>query len=101
MDPGIGFGKDANANLRVLAGLSRFHELGHALYVGASRKAFIAVSEEREGLSKSPPDDRVGGTVAACLSAAHAGAAVLRVHDVRALRQALSVTSSIEEARHV
>jgi dihydropteroate synthase len=101
MDPGIGFGKDADANLRVLAGLSRFHSMGHPIYVGASRKAFIGAAEEREGLARGPADQRVGGTVAACLVAAHAGAAVLRVHDVRALRQALAVTSSIEEARHV
>jgi len=101
MDPGIGFGKAGDDNLRVLAGLSRFHELGHPVYVGASRKAFIGVCEEREALSKSAPDERVGGTIAACLTAARAGAAVLRVHDVRALRQALAVEQAIEEARHV
>ena len=102
MDPGIGFGKDAAANLQVLAGLARFHALGHALYVGASRKAFIGASEERDGLWRSAADDRIGGTIAACLSAASAGAAVLRVHDVRALRQALAVSIALmEEARHV
>jgi dihydropteroate synthase len=101
MDPGLGFGKGADDNLRVLAGLAQFHALGHALYVGASRKAFIGVSEERDGISKSAPDDRIGGTVASCLAAAHAGAAVLRVHDVRALRQALAVDQAIEQARHV
>jgi len=100
MDPGIGFGKAGDENLRVLAGLSRFHELGHPVYVGASRKAFIAVCEERDGSTKSAPDERLGGTIAACLSAARAGAAVLRVHDVRALRQALAVESAIEEVRH-
>ncbi len=101
MDPGLGFGKGTDDNLRVLAGLAHFHELGHPVYVGPSRKAFIGVSEERAGLTKSVADERVGGTVAACLAAARAGAAVLRVHDVRALRQALAVDAAIEEARHV
>jgi dihydropteroate synthase len=98
MDPGVGFGKAGADNLRVLANLSRFHELGHPLYVGASRKAFISGCEEREGLSKSAPDERVGGTIAASLAAARSGAAVLRVHDVRALRQALAVESALHEA---
>jgi len=98
MDPGLGFGKGADDNLAVLAGLSRFHALGHPLYVGPSRKAFIGVCEERDDLSRSPADERVGGTVAACLAAARAGAAVLRVHDVRALRQALAVEAAIEHA---
>lgn len=96
MDPGIGFGKAGDDNLALLAGASRFHALGHPLYVGASRKAFIGVCEERDGLVRSPASDRVGGTLAACLSAARAGAAVLRVHDVRALRQALAVDEAIQ-----
>ncbi len=95
MDPGIGFGKSGEQNFAVLAGLGRLHSLGHPLYVGASRKAFIGVAEERAGLSKSEPDTRVGGTVAASLAAARAGAAVLRVHDVRALRQAIAVEDAL------
>lgn len=95
MDPGIGFGKGAADNVRVLAGLNRFHALGHPLYVGASRKAFIAAAEEGEGLSRSAPRDRVAGTVAAHLAAARAGAAVVRVHDVHAMRQALAVEGAI------
>ncbi|MBI2389146.1 MAG: dihydropteroate synthase [Deltaproteobacteria bacterium] len=98
MDPGLGFGKGADDNLRLLAGLPRLHPLGHALFVGPSRKAFIGVCEERDGLEKSPPDERIGGSVAACLAAARAGAAVLRVHDVRALRQALAVEGAIAAA---
>ena len=98
MDPGLGFGKGATDNLRLLARLSRFHLLGHPLYVGASRKAFIASAEERASLPKSRPEDRVGGTIAACLVATKAGVAALRVHDVLATRQALAVASAIELA---
>ena len=99
MDPGLGFGKGAADNLRLLAGLSRFHLLGHAIYVGASRKAFIGATEERASLPKSRPDARIGGTVAACLAATAAGAAALRVHDVQATRQALAVAAAIDAAR--
>jgi dihydropteroate synthase len=98
MDPGIGFGKGASDNLRVLSGLSLFQALGHPLYVGASRKAFIGAAEEEQGLVRSEARDRVGGTVAACLFAARNGAAVLRVHDVRALRQALAVQEALGAA---
>jgi dihydropteroate synthase len=101
MDPGIGFGKGFADNVRVLAALGRFHDLGHPLYVGPSRKAFIAAAEERAELPRSAPSERIGGTVAACLAAARAGAAVIRAHDVRAVRQALAVEEAIAEAAHV
>jgi len=95
MDPGIGFGKGARDNYRVLADLRAFLDLGHPLYVGPSRKSFIAEAEKLAGLEPSAPDDRIGGTVAACLYAARSGASALRVHDVRALRQALAVEAAI------
>jgi dihydropteroate synthase len=97
-DPGIGFGKDAPQNFALLGALPRLaREVGaeHPIYVGASRKAFIGAAEERDGLERSAPDARTGGTLAASLWAARAGAAVLRVHDVRALRQALAVETAI------
>jgi dihydropteroate synthase len=67
---------------------------------GASRKSFIRAVDD------VGPEDRLGGTIAACLWCAAAGAGVLRVHDVRAVRQALSVTERLSplpptEARHV
>ncbi|MEO7096372.1 MAG: dihydropteroate synthase [Polyangiales bacterium] len=101
MDPGLGFGKGGDDNLRILAGLARFHALvgPHPIYVGASRKAFIGLCEERAALPKSRPDGRIGGTVAACLVAVSAGAAALRVHDVQATRQALAVATAIDIQR--
>ena len=98
MDPGVGFGKGPSDNFRMLAELARFHALGHPLYVGASRKSFIAAAEERAKLPKSAPDQRDGGTIAASLIAAAAGAAALRVHEVRAMRQALAVQAAIGDA---
>jgi dihydropteroate synthase len=97
-DPGIGFGKGPGDNLRLLAELGRFADLGHAIYVGASRKSFIAVAEERETGHASPPSQRLGGTVAACLAAVRGGAAALRVHDVAEVVQALAVGRAIEAA---
>jgi dihydropteroate synthase len=67
--------------------------------VGPSRKSFIAELEARAGAPRSQPGDRVGGTLAACLHAARAGVAALRVHDVQPLRQALAVAAALEEVR--
>jgi dihydropteroate synthase len=99
-DPGLGFGKGPDDNLRLLAGLARFHALGHPIYVGPSRKSFIATAEERAFGRTRPPHERLGGTLAASLRAARAGAAALRVHDVAELAQALAVEAAIEEAGH-
>lgn len=85
-DPGIGFGKTLEHNLRLMSGLSLFHGLGVPVLVGASRKTFIG------GLTgvEAPPD-RLAGSVSAALAAAAQGAQILRVHDVKATREALDV----------
>lgn len=86
VDPGIGFGKTAMHNLELLAGLSLFHALGTAIMVGASRKSFIG-----RLTGAIDPADRVPGSVAAALSGVLQGAHFVRVHDVAATRQALTV----------
>lgn len=86
LDPGIGFGKTAAHNLELLAGLSLFHGLGCPVLVGSSRKRFIGALT---GIA--PADQRVMGSIGAALAAAGQGAQILRVHDVAATRQALSV----------
>lgn len=86
IDPGIGFGKNVNHNLELLRNLEELTGLGHALILGVSRKALIGfLSGEAE------PRQRLPGTLALNLHAANAGAALLRVHDVAAHQQALSV----------
>ncbi len=97
-DPGIGFGKGPDDNLRLLAGLAHFAPLGHPIYVGPSRKAFIGVVSERATGRLPPPSERLGGTIAACIAATHAGAAALRVHDVGPVVQALAVERAIGAA---
>jgi dihydropteroate synthase len=90
VDPGIGFGKTLDHNLELLNGLSLLHGLGVPLLLGASRKRFIG------GLTGvQTASERVPGSVAAALHGATQGAQILRVHDVAATRQALTVWEAI------
>jgi dihydropteroate synthase len=89
-DPGLGFAKNGSQSLELLARLHELAVTGAPIVVGPSRKSFIAT------VDPSPPEERLGGTIAACLLAAHRGASVLRVHDVRTVKQALLVARAIE-----
>jgi dihydropteroate synthase len=91
-DPGIGYNKNARHSFELLARLDEFRSEGVPIVVGASRKSFIASVDE------SQPEERLGGSIAASLSAVAHGASVLRVHDVRELRQALAVTRAVRAA---
>jgi dihydropteroate synthase len=86
VDPGIGFGKTVNHNLALIGRLSILHGLGCPILLGASRKSFIG--RLNGGV---PADRRMPGSVAAALVGAAQGAQILRVHDVAATRQALTV----------
>lgn len=85
-DPGIGFGKTLEHNLQLIAGLSLLHGLGVPVLLGASRKRFIGTLTGVEMAG-----DRVMGSIGAALAAAGQGAQILRVHDVKATREALVV----------
>ena len=89
LDPGIGFGKTPEQSMTVLAHLQEFRIFGLPLLVGASRKRFIAT------VSPSEPDQRLGGSIAAHLIAAKAGARIIRTHDVFETVQALRVATAI------
>jgi len=89
-DPGIGFGKTLQHNLTLLNKISIFHGLGVPILLGASRKGFIGkVSGEQDA------QNRVGGSIAAALTAVSQGVQIVRVHDVAQTRQALAVWQSI------
>ena len=93
IDPGIGFGKTTRQNVELLRRLDELAALGLPVLVGASRKSFIA------GLAgESPPEDRLGGSLAAVAAATAAGAAMVRVHDVHETVQFLSVQRALESA---
>lgn len=90
IDPGIGFGKTIEHNLDLLRATGRLAEYGHPVMVGASRKGFIG---RLSGVEQ--PRGRLAGSLAAHLYVAERGAALLRVHDVEAHRQALSILSAL------
>jgi dihydropteroate synthase len=92
IDPGFGFGKTLSHNLELLERLHEIVELGYPVVVGLSRKRFLG---EITGVDE--PAERVGGSIAAALAAVHAGASVVRVHDVGATVQALAVVEAIAE----
>ncbi|MFO1154580.1 MAG: dihydropteroate synthase [Rhodospirillales bacterium] len=96
VDPGIGFGKNLDHNLAILANLQVYRALGCALLIGVSRKSFIM----RLG-GGTVPRDRMPGSLAAGLAAVAGGAHILRVHDVAATGQALAVFGAIAGARGV
>ena len=89
LDPGIGFGKTQEQSMAVLARLSELDGFGLPLLVGASRKRFVAT------VSPSEPDQRLGGSIAAHVIAAKAGARIIRTHDVSDTVQALRVAAAI------
>lgn len=90
LDPGLGFAKGAHHNWELLAGLDRIAGLGHRLLVGASRKTFLGrLLAGPEG--PRPVDGREHATAALTLMLADADVWCVRVHDVRASRDALAV----------
>ncbi len=92
IDPGLGFGKSLEHNLTLLGGLGRLVELGYPVAVGPSRKRFIG------DLTGAPVNERLAGTLAACVLAVGAGASIVRVHNPGPVRQALAVARAIRAA---
>jgi dihydropteroate synthase len=93
LDPGIGFGKTPEQSMIALARLRELGSFGLPLLVGASRKRFIS------SVTPSEPDQRLGGSIAAHLIAAQAGARMIRTHDVAETVQALRVAAAIWDKR--
>jgi dihydropteroate synthase len=91
LDPGIGFGKLLVHNLTLLAQLSRFEQFECPLLVGVSQKAFLGKLVER------PVQERQWGTAAAVAMAVDRGARILRVHDVRAMKDVVQVAAAIRQ----
>jgi len=85
VDPGVGFGKTLEHNLELVRRLGELRNLGRPLVVGTSRKSFIGKITGRE------VEPRLGGTIASNVLAMANGADLLRVHDVREVREAIRV----------
>lgn len=92
LDPGFGFGKTISHNQQLFRHLPALSRLGPVL-VGVSRKRMIAELSQRP---LDRPLSRLGGSLAAAVMAATAGARVLRVHDVRETVDALRVWAGLK-----
>ena len=91
IDPGFGFGKNREHNLTLLRRLKEFRELGYAVLAGLSRKSVLGKITGQEVVSRVP------ASVAAALLAAQNGAQIVRVHDVRATKDALAILHAVNQ----
>jgi dihydropteroate synthase len=89
IDPGLGFAKTPEHNLSLLRRLDELVATGHPVLVGASRKSFIGKLTD-----DAPVDDRAEGSLALAVWAMQQGAAMVRVHDVRATVQAARLVAA-------
>lgn len=89
IDPGIGFGKTADHNIEMLAGLKSLTALGFPTLLGTSRKSTIGK------LTGRPPRERVCGTAATVALGIEAGVDIVRVHDVAEIIDAVRVADAI------
>lgn len=95
IDPGIGFAKDCRGNLELLRRLREFNSLGLPLLIGTSRKSFIGTVTGRD------INNRQFGTAATVALAISHGARILRVHDVRAMRDVAVMAHAITKEYNV
>ncbi|MCX5854744.1 MAG: dihydropteroate synthase [Deltaproteobacteria bacterium] len=92
IDPGFGFGKTGDDNVRLLKYLAEFRMLGRPIVAGVSRKAFIG------RITGGEPSNREEGTAAAVTAAIMNGANVVRVHDVGAMKKVAAMADAIVRA---
>jgi len=90
IDPGIGFGKDLSGNLEILRRLRELTSLGLPVLVGTSRKSFIG-----KILARQEAAERTFGTAATVALSIANGAQILRVHDVREMRDVADMAHAI------
>jgi dihydropteroate synthase len=90
IDPGIGFGKTTDHNLSILRNLFELRSLGYPIMIGTSRKSVIG-----NILNKSV-DKRLMGTAATVVYSILQGAQVVRVHDVKPLKDVVKITQAIK-----
>ncbi|MFO7639358.1 MAG: dihydropteroate synthase [bacterium] len=89
VDPGLGFGKTTSHNLELVRRLRELESLDRPILLGPSRKRFIGE------LTGTEPEDRLEGTLAACVLGARHGANIVRVHDVKPVVRALRVHDAL------
>lgn len=94
LDPGIGFGKNLEHNLQLIAQLGSLRSLGCPILLSASRKNMIGKITGR-----SRPQERVAGSLAVALAGVRQGADIIRTHDVAATVDAIKTWQAIEQAQ--
>lgn len=95
IDPGLGFGKSFDENYPLLAGLGELRRLGYPILAGPSRKGFLGRTLRPLYGRDAEPGDRGNATLAAITAAVLAGAHIVRVHDVKAAREAAAIADAI------
>ena len=98
VDPGLGFAKQPEHDLALLAGLDRITELGFPVLVGASRKRFLGALLAAPDGQPRPPSQRDSATLATSVLAARAGAWGVRVHDVAGSADAVRVVAAVGDS---
>ncbi|MCR5129786.1 MAG: dihydropteroate synthase [Lachnospiraceae bacterium] len=92
LDPGVGFAKTQEENLKVIQGLAKITKLDYPVLLAASRKSVIG------NVLNLPPEEREEGTIVTSVMAAMAGCRFVRVHDVAANRRALDMAETIMQS---
>lgn len=91
IDPGFGFGKTLQHNLELFRSLDRFATLNVPVMVGISRKSMLG------SITGNEVNHRIYSSIAAAVLAAEKGAKILRVHDVKATKEAISVLNALNQ----
>ena len=89
IDPGLGFGKRVRHNIEIISRLGELKSLGYPVLLGPSRKSFLG------RVADVPVEERMPATAAVVALGVAGGADILRVHDVREMRQAADVAWAI------
>ena len=94
VDPGLGFGKTAEHNVKLTAHIEKLRECGRPVVIGLSRKRFLGQITGRA------VNERLAASLGALAYCFLNGASVLRVHDVKEARDVFSVLKTISGERH-
>ncbi|MBL7072024.1 MAG: dihydropteroate synthase [Candidatus Omnitrophica bacterium] len=97
IDPGIGFGKTVEHNLKIINNLAYFTALKRPILIGVSRKSFIAKTLEKNNPNKEKTGSSgmLAGTISSCALCVSNGANILRVHNVEEISQAAKIADAI------
>lgn len=93
LDPGIGFAKTYEDNLKLMNYLDRIVELGYPVVLGTSRKRFIRTTLDL------PPDEVTEGTAATVVAGVLQGCQIMRVHDIQSMKRAAVMADAIVKYR--